>query len=160
MAAANKVEIESVEESEQGLSPKNVTRTAIILVPLFHIGIGVGPEHVAEKTVFWDLCRASEVPKLVEIEQVRRDAAMDTKDLIIDDGGDWEPVENVGEYLPDATVVVADALVVEAEFPIYVGAFVVPSEQKEVFWVLNLVCEEKAHCIDALPSSIHVISEK
>jgi hypothetical protein len=36
----------------------------------------------------------------------------------------------------------------------------IPTEKKEILWVLDLVCEEKGNCFNALQSSVDVVSEE
>jgi hypothetical protein len=69
------------------------------------------------------------------------------EDLLIDDGGDGQAVEAVGESLPKLDVVSSLALIVETVDTVDRGALVVTAENEEVLRVLNLVCEEQADCL-------------
>jgi hypothetical protein len=69
------------------------------------------------------------------------------ENLLVDDSGDGQTVEAVGEGLPQLDVVSALALVVEAVDAVDGGTFVVASEDEEVLGVLDLVCQQKADCL-------------
>ena len=63
---------------------------------------------------------------------------MHAEDLLVDDRGDREAVEAVGERLPELDVVPALALVVEAVDAVDRRALVVAAQQEEVLRVLDL----------------------
>lgn len=60
------------------------------------------------------------------------------KDLLVNDSGDRQAVEAIGKGLPELDVIPAFAFVVKAVNSVDAGAFVVASEDKEVFWVFDL----------------------
>jgi hypothetical protein len=82
------------------------------------------------------------------------------KDLLVNDCSNRQAVEAVGECLPEFDIVTPFAcnmvqsvngaitianrltLIVETVYPVDTGAFVVPSQNEEVFWVFDLVGEE------------------
>jgi len=61
------------------------------------------------------------------------------EDLLIDDCRDRQAVEAISERLPQLDVVPSLALVVEAVDPVDGGAFVIATQDEEVFRVLDLV---------------------
>lgn len=85
---------------------------------------------------------------------------MHCKNLLVDNGGDWKAVEAVGECLPQLDVVPPLALVIEPVYSVNGSAFVVATKNKEVLWVLDLVCEEQADGLERLFSSIDIVSEE
>ena len=91
--------------------------------------------------------RSHDSPNLLHGVQVRAQAAVHGEDLLIDDGGDGQAVEAVGESLPKLDVVSSLALIVETVDTVDRGALVVTAENEEVLRVLNLVCEEQADCL-------------
>ena len=50
--------------------------------------------------------------------------------------------------------------VIEPVDSVNTGAFVVASQQKEVFWVLDFVCEQETNGLQGLLASIHVVPKK
>ncbi len=50
--------------------------------------------------------------------------------------------------------------IVETIYPIDAGTFVVPSQEEEALWVLDLVGKEKANGLQGLLPPIHVVTEK
>jgi hypothetical protein len=76
--------------------------------------------------------------------QVRRQSSVHGEDLLIDDSGDGETVETVGESLPQLDVVSSLALIVETIYTVDRSALVVTTEDEKVFGVLDLVGEKQA----------------
>jgi len=64
-----------------------------------------------------------------------------SEDLLINDGGDGQAVEAVGERLPQLDVVPPFALIVESVDTIDGRALVVSPQDEKVFRVLDLVCQ-------------------
>ena len=85
---------------------------------------------------------------------------MHSEDLLVDDGCNRQAVEAVCEGFPQLDVVPPFALVVEPIDTIDRGAFMVPTEDKEVFWILDLVCQEQADRLEGLLASIDIIAEE
>lgn len=83
---------------------------------------------------------------------------MHSEDLLVNDGGDWQAVETVGKCFPQLNVVPTLALVVKAIDTIDTGAFVVPAENEEVLWILDLVCEEETDGFERLLASIDIVA--
>ena len=74
--------------------------------------------------------------------QVRAQAAVHGEDLLVNDGGNWQAIETVGECFPQLDVVSALAFVVEAIDAVDGRALVVAPEDEEVFRVFDLVCQQ------------------
>lgn len=69
---------------------------------------------------------------------------MHGEDLLVNDSRNWQAIEAVGEGLPQLDVVSSLALVIEAIDAVDRCAFVVATEDEEVLWIFDLVCEEQA----------------
>lgn len=69
---------------------------------------------------------------------------MHGENLLVDDSGNWQAVEAIGEGLPELDVVSPLALIVEAVDAVDGGALVVAAEHEEVLGVLDLVREQQA----------------
>lgn len=92
---------------------------------------------------------------------------MDAEDFVVDDGGDWEVLEDVVEHVPNCPLLTWDVARIEAIAVIAktvelvdVGAFVISAEHEKVFPVEDLVTEEEANCLEALKAAVNVISEE
>ena len=73
---------------------------------------------------------------------------MHAKDFFVDDGGDREAVETVGEGLPDFDVVAPLALIVEAIDAIDGCTLVVAPQNEEILRKLNLEGQEQAYRLE------------
>jgi len=82
------------------------------------------------------------------------------EDLLIDDGCDGEAVKAIGEGLPQLNIVPSLTFVIEAVDSVDRGAFVVATENEEVFGVLDLVGEEQADGLEGLLASVDIISKE
>lgn len=85
---------------------------------------------------------------------------MHGEDLLINDGGNGETVEAVGESLPELDVVSALALIVETVDTIDRGTLVVSTQNEEVLGVLDLVCKEEADGLERLLATVDVVTEE
>lgn len=85
------------------------------------------------------ISRAHDAADLLHRIQVGTETTMHGEDLLIDDGGNGQTVEAVGEGLPQLDVVPTLTLVVKAINAIDGGALVVAAQNEEVLWILDLV---------------------
>ena len=85
---------------------------------------------------------------------------MDAEDLLVDDGGKREAVEDVAKHAPQFDVVTPLALVVKPVDARDGVALVVASQQEEVLGVLHLVRQKQADHLQALLSAVHVIAQE
>ena len=76
----------------------------------------------------------------------KHERTVHAEDLLVDDGGNGQAVEAVGERLPQLDVVPPLALVVKAVNAVDGRAFVVAAQDEKVFGVLDLVREQQADC--------------
>lgn len=83
---------------------------------------------------------------------------MGAEDFLIDDGGDWEAVEDVAKGFPKLDVITTAAFIVEAINTVDACALVIAAQDKEVFRVADLEGKKEANSFDGLPSSIDVIA--
>ena len=82
------------------------------------------------------------------------------EDLLVNDGGNGQAVEAVGESLPQLDVVSALALVVESIDTVDGGTLVVATENEEVLGVLDLVCQEQADSLQRLLATVDVVAKE
>ena len=159
MRAADEVEVVLGQELGDLVGAEGEGDAAVIVAPSGALAVGVGPEEVAEEALVGDVDGALDVPDPGEAVEVRREAPVHAEDLVVDDGGDGEAVEAVGEELPEADAEAALALVVEAVDAVDGGALVVAPEQ-EVVRVPDLVRQQQADGLDALLAAVHVVAQE
>lgn len=85
---------------------------------------------------------------------------MHGEDLLVNDGGDGQAVEAVGERLPQLDVVTALALVIEAVDTVDGRALVVAAQDEEVLGVLDLVGEEQTNGLERLLATVYVVAQE
>jgi len=52
------------------------------------------------RTGVWDVCRPNDLANLIKAVELGRETAVRAEDLLVDDGTQWEAVENLCEELP------------------------------------------------------------
>ena len=86
---------------------------------------------------------------------------MNAEDLVVDDCGDGEVVEDLGEAAPDVEgTILADALIVEAVDLRDEAGLVVASQEGHSVFVAHLEGEQHQEGLDAVASSIHVVPQE
>jgi hypothetical protein len=73
---------------------------------------------------------------------------MHAEDFLVNQCGNRQTVKDIREDLPESDGVPAFALVVESINAVDLRALVIPTQQEEVLWVLDLVAHEKAYRFD------------
>lgn len=127
---------------------KSVTRTSRRDAPSAPV-IRVGPEQVAHGTLVRHLLYAVERPDVVERVDAGREAAVQAEDLVVDERGEGEVVEEVGEVLPHVGVaVLAEALIVESVHLRDLPGLVVAAEDCDALWVSDLESHEEGDGLD------------
>ena len=85
---------------------------------------------------------------------------MHADNLIINNSRTGQTIKRITKLFPYFDTVATTAFVVESVYAVDSGAFVVSSEDEEVFGVLDFVGEEEADYFDGLFASIDVVSEE
>jgi hypothetical protein len=86
---------------------------------------------------------------------------VEAEDLVLDEGGEGEVVEEVGEVLPHVGVaVLPQALVVEAVDLCDLAGFVVAAQDGDALGVADLEGDEEGDGLDGIVSSIDVVAYK
>lgn len=84
---------------------------------------------------------------------------MKTEDLVVDQGGKGEVVEEIGEVLPDICVaVLAQALVVEAIDLGDLTGLVVTAKDGDALWVANLQGDEQCHSLNGEITAVNIVT--
>jgi hypothetical protein len=86
---------------------------------------------------------------------------MYTENLAVNDGGNWEEIEQVRALLPDVNAAeFADAFVIEAVCLRHLARFVVPPEKCHPRGKADKEGEEIEEGFDGMIAAIHVIAEE
>lgn len=64
---------------------------------------------------------------------------MHSEDLFVNDRGNWQAVETIGEGLPQFDIVSSFAFVIKSVNAVDRGTLVIAPENEEIFRILNLV---------------------
>lgn len=107
---------------------------------------------------FLDAIQSSDIIKRVN---ARRQAAVETENLIVDQGGEGKVVEQVGKVLPHVSVaVLAQAFVVKAVDLGDLAGLVVAAENGDALRVSDLEGDEESDRLHGVVSSVDVITCK
>ncbi len=107
---------------------------------------------------FLDTVDGSDVVKSVD---GRGKTTVKTEDLIIDQGSQWQVVEEVGKVLPDICVaVLPQALVVETIYLSDLSRFVVSSQNCDPVAVSDLERYEQCHSLNRVVSTVNVVTHE
>jgi hypothetical protein len=183
------VHIMFLEEPGNDIGAKGEGDTAIVLAPARDVLVRIRPKKIAEQAAVrnlvtrmlaptWVICvnyrdekevlslcityvsGAHDATDLLHRVQVRAEATVHGKDLLIDDGGNGQAVEAVGKRLPQLDVVSTLALVVEAIDAVDGRALVVTPQDEKVLGILDLVGKEQADSLKGLLASVYVVTQE
>ena len=160
MGSTHQINVVSVHKLGYDLLAKSKRDASIVLTPFFHVFLGVRPEQITKQTCVGNISRSQDVLDRLDLLQLRRKASMHTEDFIVNECCNWKAIKTVREYFPKLDVVPPFALVVEAVDAIDACTLVVTSEQKEIFWELDLVSEQETNGLKRLFSPIDVVTKE
>mmetsp|Transcript_9159 Transcript_9159/g.16632 ORF Transcript_9159/g.16632 Transcript_9159/m.16632 type:complete len:210 (-) Transcript_9159:52-681(-) len=85
---------------------------------------------------------------------------MHANDFVINDSATGKAIKGIAKLLPKFDREATTAFIVESVDPVDSSTFVVPTKNKEVFRIFDLIRKQKAHHLQTLLSTIHIISQK
>jgi hypothetical protein len=121
--------------------------------------VWVGPKKVTHGTLMRNFLYTVERSNVIEGVDARRQTAVQAEDLVVNQGGEREVVEEVCEVLPDIGVaVLSEALVVEAVNLCDLAGLVVSAQDGNALWVADLERDEEGHGLDGEVTPIDVVA--
>lgn len=106
-----------------------------------------------------DLLDSVKSSDVIEGIDTGRETSVEAEDLVVDEGGKGEVVEQVGEVLPDVGIsVLAETLVVEAVDLSDLTRLVVAAEDGDALGVSNFQGDEQRHCLDRVVSTVDIVA--
>ena len=85
---------------------------------------------------------------------------MHCKDFFVDNCCNRQAIEAVGERLPELYIIPPLTFVIESIYAIDRRALMVPTQDEEIFWVLDLVRKKQANCFKGLLAPVDIVSEE
>jgi hypothetical protein len=160
MGSANQVNIVFFIEAEHGRLTKSERDTSVIVSPSAAVLVRVRPDNIAQKSSVWNFGWSNNSFNLFKSAQLWAETSVHAQNFLVDQGGDRKAVENIGKSLPQLDVVSSLALIVEPINSVDGRALVVSSQKEEVLWELDFVSQQKADGLEALLSSVDVVSQE
>jgi hypothetical protein len=121
--------------------------------------IWVRPEQVAHWSLVGYFLNTVEGADVVQRVNARREPTVQTKDLVVDQGGEGKVVEEVGEVFPDISVAIfSKALVVEAVYLCNLTRLVIAAQDGDALRISDLERDEKSHSLHREVASIDIIT--
>lgn len=85
---------------------------------------------------------------------------MSAENLVINNSSNWKAIKAIGERLPQANIEASFNFVIKSVNSIDARTFVISTQEEEVLGVFDLISEEQADGLQALFSTIYVITQK
>lgn len=160
MSSSDQRETVVVVERFRDILAKRVSRTSWRYSPSAAV-IWIGPEEIAHRALVGNLLNTIESSDVVQGIDGWGEAAVEAENLVVDEGGEREIVEEVGEVLPDVGVaVLAEALVVEAVDLGDLAGLVVSTEDGDALWIADLEGNEKSDGLDGVVATVDIVAYK
>ena len=138
--------------------PEGVSRTPRTDPPSTAI-VRITPQQVAHGSFVGYLLDSIECADVIEGIDGRRQTAMETEDLIVDERGEREKVEEIGKELPHIGIpIFAETLIVEAVDLRDLTRLVVAAEDGDPAWVADLERDQESNGLDGVIAAIDVIA--
>ena len=122
--------------------------------------MGENHELYPRKTKATYIRRSHHTTDLFHGIQIRAKSPMHGEYFLVDDCCNRQAIEAIGECLPQLDVISPLALVVESVYAVDRCALVVSTQNKEIFWILDLVREKQTYGFERLFASVDIIPKE
>lgn len=160
MSSTNQIQLLTFIERLNNVLSEGIRNSSLIFSPALYLGIGIRPKQITNDSVVWDFARSFYISKLLQRNQIGRQASMHAKDSVFDQSSNREIVKQIAELLPNFVTVSLSALCVKPVYSVNHRGLVVSSKKKEVLWELDFVSEEQTNSFYVLIASVNVVSQK
>ena len=158
MSPRNKGQPIVVIECLGNILPKRVPSTPRTYPPSTSI-IRITPQQIAHGAFMRDLLDPIKCPDVVQGIYARRKPSVEAEDLVVDQGGEGQVVEQICKVFPDIGVAVfSEALVVEAVDLGDLARFVVTTQDGDALRVADFEGNKQSHGLDGIVASINVVT--
>lgn len=107
----------------------------------------------------WNFLYAIESPDVVKGIDAWRETTVKAEDLVIDQSGQGEVIEEIGEIFPNVGIAVfSETLIVETIDLGDLTGFMISSKNSDSARVSDLQSYKKRHCLDRVITTINVIA--
>jgi hypothetical protein len=121
--------------------------------------VGVGPEEIAHGAFVRHLLYAIERSNVIQRVDAGGETSVEAEDLVVDEGGERQIVEEVGEVFPHVRIsIFPEALVVEAVDLRDLAGLVVATEDGDALGVSDFERDEQGDGLDRVVASINVVA--
>lgn len=159
MCAENVCHGVDLEEFLDDLCAKGVTSSSWTQRKLVAVGVRITPDQVGHRTFVWDFSEAVDDLDLIDTMDARRQTAVDAEDLVVDDAGEGEVVEHVGEVMPDGGVAVfATTFGIEAVGLSDSSGLVVAADEMNAMGIAKFETDQKRDGLYTKEAAINVVA--
>ena len=169
MTSHNQVNIKLLNHSFDNSITEDHTNTSVIISPFVGLDVEeirflviawIWPEEITQDTFVRNLCRSLDGFYLVHITHFFAQASVHAENFIVNEGCNWEHIENIHKLFPQCDIIPFLALFVESIYFGNVLTFVVSSEKENALRELDFVSEKKTNGLDALFSAVNIVSQE
>lgn len=148
-----------LEELLDNLCAKRVAGSSWTERELVTIGVRIAPNQVGHGTFMWNFSEAVDDLDLIDAMDAGRQTTVDAEDLVVDDAGEGEVVEHIGEVVPNSSItVLAAALCVETVGLGNSSRLVVPADEVDAVRIAEFETNQQRDGFDTEEAAINVVA--
>src|SRR5947209_3571539 len=123
--------------------------------------IRITPEQIAHRPFMRHLLNPVQTPDVVQRINTRAQSAVQAKDLVVNQGGEGEVVEEIGKVFPHICIaVLAQALVIEAVDLGDLARFMIAAEDRYAGGIADFESNEESDSFNGVVTAIDIITLK
>ena len=147
-----------VVESFRDVLPECVASTSWTYAPSTPV-VWIAPQQIAHRALVRHFLDAVEASNVVEGINAGGEATVKAEDLVVDEGSEWEVIEEISEEFPDVGIaILAQALIVEAIDLCDLSRFVVAAEDGDSGGISDLKSYKKGDGLDGVVASVDIVA--